>query len=178
MRLKLVFAELRSANVRRCEEVFHALGAWTSQRWALACAGEVGEVCNAWKKVVRGDGTIMAVGQELADVVIYADLLAARLGAATAAVEEWDGLGVEVGGGLDGVEEDILELVHDMDIIAARIRAFEPVVSLHSVVRSAAIVAAGVGLDLPFAIVQKFNAVSKKRNCRILLGMQPAEGAP
>ncbi|NIO83428.1 MAG: hypothetical protein GTN53_22965 [Candidatus Aminicenantes bacterium] len=43
-------------------------------------AGEMGEACNAVKKLKRGDGTIEKVAQEIADTIIYADLLAARLG--------------------------------------------------------------------------------------------------
>lgn len=56
-------------------------------------AGEAGETCNAVKKLRRlEDGTntdkdpqtkieaIKAIGSELADTIIYCDLLAARLG--------------------------------------------------------------------------------------------------
>jgi NTP pyrophosphatase (non-canonical NTP hydrolase) len=56
-------------------------------------AGEAGEVCNAVKKLRRlADGTntakdpqteaeaVALIAQELADTIIYADLLAARLG--------------------------------------------------------------------------------------------------
>lgn len=84
---------LRFANVRRCEEVFHPVNAWTPAEWACALAGEAGEVCNAVKKLRRlDDGTntakdpqtkaeaIRNIGYELADMIIYADLLAARLG--------------------------------------------------------------------------------------------------
>jgi NTP pyrophosphatase (non-canonical NTP hydrolase) len=84
---------LRVVNVQRCEEVFHPLQDWTPSDWACALAGEAGEVCNAVKKLRRlKDGTntakdpqteseaIKAIGAELADTIIYADLLAARLG--------------------------------------------------------------------------------------------------
>lgn len=84
---------LREANVRRCEEVYHPCSSWSPTDWACALAGEVGEVCNAVKKLRRlDDGTntakdpqteaaaIIAIGAELADTIIYADLLAARLG--------------------------------------------------------------------------------------------------
>jgi NTP pyrophosphatase (non-canonical NTP hydrolase) len=86
-------SELRSANVQRCEEVFHPLSDWTPTDWACAMAGEAGEACNAVKKLRRlEDGTntekdpqteaeaISAIAGELADTIIYADLLAARLG--------------------------------------------------------------------------------------------------
>jgi NTP pyrophosphatase (non-canonical NTP hydrolase) len=84
---------LRFSNVKRCEEVFHPLNHWTPTDWACAMAGEAGEVCNAVKKLRRlADGTntakdpqteseaIKAIGSEIADTIIYCDLLAARLG--------------------------------------------------------------------------------------------------
>jgi NTP pyrophosphatase (non-canonical NTP hydrolase) len=84
---------LRMANVKRCEEVFHPLHSWTPTDWACAMAGEAGEACNAVKKLRRlADGTntakdpqteaeaLKAIGSELADTIIYIDLLAARLG--------------------------------------------------------------------------------------------------
>ena len=87
------FSELRIANVERCEEVFHKLTHWTPTDWACAMAGECGEACNAVKKLRRlADGTntandpqteyaaIVDIATELADTIIYADLLAARLG--------------------------------------------------------------------------------------------------
>lgn len=89
----LTFSELRTANVARCEEVFHPLAAWSPTDWACAMAGECGEACNAVKKLRRhADGTnttkdpqtvedcVAVIGHELADLIIYADLLAARLG--------------------------------------------------------------------------------------------------
>jgi len=85
--------ELRIANVKRCEQVFHPLGAGTPAEWACAMAGEAGEACNVAKKIKRletGTNTAKApatldecrrqMAKELADTVIYADLLAARLG--------------------------------------------------------------------------------------------------
>jgi len=77
----LNFAELRNANVQRCEEAFFGLYEWTPTDWGCALAGEAGELCNLLKKMRRGeDIDLEDVGRELADVVIYADLLAARLG--------------------------------------------------------------------------------------------------
>lgn len=85
--------ELRIANVKRCEQVFHPLHAWSAAEWACAMAGEAGEACNVAKKIKRLEtGTNTAkdpatldecrvlMGKELADTVIYADLLAASLG--------------------------------------------------------------------------------------------------
>lgn len=53
-------------------------------RREAALAGEVGEACNVIKKVRRGDRTMddarPDIANELADAVIYLDLLAARAG--------------------------------------------------------------------------------------------------
>lgn len=89
----LGFRELRVANVERCEQVFHKLHDWSPTDWACAMAGEAGETCNTVKKLRRLDGAdssadmaehrvelYMQIGRELADTVIYCDLLAARLG--------------------------------------------------------------------------------------------------
>lgn len=69
------------------------VNAWTPAEWACAMAGECGEACNAVKKRLRfADGigspndpqseeeALEKIAAELADTVIYADLLAARLG--------------------------------------------------------------------------------------------------
>ena len=78
----LTFNEFSAANRERCEAVFHRIGDWSPTDWACAMAGECGEACNLIKKRRRGDGGIDSdmIGDELADVVIYADLLAQRLG--------------------------------------------------------------------------------------------------
>lgn len=89
----LSLLRLRAFNVARCEDVFHPVEDWTPTEWAVAFAGEAGEVCNAVKKLRRlADGTntakdpqtdeqaVEAIASELADTIIYADLLAARLG--------------------------------------------------------------------------------------------------
>lgn len=75
------FEELRLANVARCEDVFPPLDDWSPTDWACAMAGEAGEACNAVKKLRRGDSgaSVEDIAAELADTVIYCDLLAARL---------------------------------------------------------------------------------------------------
>jgi NTP pyrophosphatase (non-canonical NTP hydrolase) len=92
MRVLLNFDDLRRANVLRCEEVFHLINDWSPTDWATAMAGECGEACNEVKKLRRLDGADSSIdtpeererlreviGKEIADLVIYADLLAARL---------------------------------------------------------------------------------------------------
>lgn len=77
----LTFEQLRDANVRRCEQAFHPVNDWSLTDWATALAGEVGEACNLIKKRRRGEEIpTEAIAEELADVVMYLDLLAARLG--------------------------------------------------------------------------------------------------
>lgn len=90
--MSLTFARLREHNVYRCEMIFHPLNAWSVSDWAVAFAGEAGEVLNAVKKLRRHeDGTntdkdpqtreqcLQEIAWELADTIIYADLLAAHL---------------------------------------------------------------------------------------------------
>ena len=97
--------KFREANVKRCNEAFHPLDSWSPTDWATAMAGEMGEACNLIKKLRRGDfvdeercsklaGTqlsgqcngkhrqhaIASIADELADLITYADLLAASLG--------------------------------------------------------------------------------------------------
>ena len=90
----LTFAALRRANVQRCNAVFHHLQTWSPTDWACALGGETGEALNLVKKLRRLDdgpdkpynvgvdaeSLKFLIGLELADIVTYADLLAARLG--------------------------------------------------------------------------------------------------
>ncbi len=87
---------LREANVKRCEQSFGSCRNWSPADWSNAMAGEAGElvevllpliaktggVCNLTKKLQRGTDEIdlEEIGKEIADVVIYADLLSHRLG--------------------------------------------------------------------------------------------------
>lgn len=71
------FSTLRLQNLERNNESFPTCSDWSATDWATALAGEVGELCNFIKKHRRGDVIEVAdIGKELADVVIYADLLA------------------------------------------------------------------------------------------------------
>lgn len=69
---------LRKANLARVTE-WHPTGVkeWTAEQWATAILGEIGEAANALKKTWRGDGKKDDVAYELADVIIYCDLLLA-----------------------------------------------------------------------------------------------------
>lgn len=79
----LTFAQLRAVNVDRCEESFFPLDSKDGPWWGNAMAGECGEACNIVKKMDRDGETLElheALAKELADLVTYADLLAARFG--------------------------------------------------------------------------------------------------
>lgn len=80
----LTFAELRGPNVQRCDEYFQTCADWTFSDWMMAMTGEQGELANLLKKIRRGDFTLEEkreeVAKEIADVAIYLDLLAAKLG--------------------------------------------------------------------------------------------------
>jgi len=82
----LDFDKLREENVARCEECFHSVDGWSAVEWTNALAGEVGELCNFTKKMLRGDFEgkesegIGECSKELGDIIAYADLVAARLG--------------------------------------------------------------------------------------------------
>src|SRR5260221_328779 len=93
--MSLSFAGLRTVNIKRCVEGFkHSLESWSVLEWTGAMCGEAGEAANVAKKMIRhrdqvagnkGADTDLGVlrkklGRELADVVIYCDLVAASQG--------------------------------------------------------------------------------------------------
>ena len=90
----LTFNTLRGGNVARLKdfrnrkgEIAHASGDgsdWSPAQWLQAVVGELGEYANLMKKVERGDLTMKEareeLGKELADVIVYLDILSFRLG--------------------------------------------------------------------------------------------------
>lgn len=95
----LSFERLREQNLTRAQQWhpgFPNENSWTGGDWAAAMAGECGEACNIVKKLRRCDTGVGAVSHdgrkhepyelmaklagELADVVIYTDLLATKYG--------------------------------------------------------------------------------------------------
>lgn len=77
----LRFSDLRKHNVARSVTCFHPLESWSETDWATATAGELGEMCNKIKKLRRGEMiSYLDIADEMADTVIYLDLLAARMG--------------------------------------------------------------------------------------------------
>lgn len=93
----LTFAELQSVNSIRCVTrtgFNHNLSDWSVAEWTNAAIGELGEACNIAKKMLRHrDGVAgnqgedqdleilkKKLGHELADAVIYIDLVATSQG--------------------------------------------------------------------------------------------------
>jgi NTP pyrophosphatase (non-canonical NTP hydrolase) len=94
-RRPLTFAEVSAANLSRClrwHPGFPNDEDWSLADWCLAMVGEAGEAANVVKKIhrqkygLRGrlDPPMEALGaalaEELADVYLYLDLLAAKAG--------------------------------------------------------------------------------------------------
>lgn len=94
---KKFLSSLRALNVERCNKHFFKLRAWTVLEWAGAAAGEAGETANVAKKMRRismGKKRILTprseirklarlhsqLADEVADTVIYMDLLCASQG--------------------------------------------------------------------------------------------------
>ena len=85
----LTFDAFQEGNAARCEKAFPMCDDWTLNDWAVALAGEVGEMCNLLKKDRRGlasderydlNGPYQemareAVVSELCDIITYADLM-------------------------------------------------------------------------------------------------------
>ncbi|MEM6342302.1 MAG: hypothetical protein AAF927_00425 [Bacteroidota bacterium] len=77
----LSLRRLSRANRQRCEEKASPLEEWTPTDWAAALAGKTGDACNLIVKMRKGDKVDPNdIGRELADLVIYVDLMASRLG--------------------------------------------------------------------------------------------------
>lgn len=109
----LTFNTLRGGNIARLPEFKNAKGGpahskadgsdWTPAQWLQAVVGELGEYANIRKKVERGDLTLNEarwhLSDELADVVIYLDILAYQLGIdlGSAVMDKWNRTSRRVG---------------------------------------------------------------------------------
>jgi len=91
---KLTFYRFSCANRHRCEAADgfnHKLNSWSHAEWLAAASGELGEVAHVIKSILRQrDGLISStdsaeklnqrLGEEIADTVIYLDMLAQSAG--------------------------------------------------------------------------------------------------
>lgn len=77
---ELTFQQLRAANLARQPAWGHECQHWQPAHWLQAVVGELGEYANWRKKLDRGDLLLEPytpkAAEELADVMIYLDLLA------------------------------------------------------------------------------------------------------
>lgn len=95
-RKELTFAHFRAVNHERAL-LWHkgGLEEWSVADWAVATAGECGEICDAVKKLRRIEcsveskntrqpenavDAILDIAKEIGDTAVYLDLLAQRLG--------------------------------------------------------------------------------------------------
>jgi NTP pyrophosphatase (non-canonical NTP hydrolase) len=75
------FKDLREANIQRCEQSYHPVREWSPPEWLMCATGELGELAGAMKLRRRGQHVPdEVIAHEIADVIIYLDLLAASLG--------------------------------------------------------------------------------------------------
>lgn len=190
----LSFASLRAMNVARSTSADgwnHPLSGWDYNDWTVALGGEVGEALNLVKKLNRlrdgiignASGRLELLGQlsdELADAVIYLDLLLASQGqsAFLPADEIVD---------FESLRRANLRILADPVLYSQEV-ADGPIstsawccVALHALGRLAASeiaeqirrwgsrlmglldqIANAEGIDLEFAVIAKFNATSVK----------------
>jgi NTP pyrophosphatase (non-canonical NTP hydrolase) len=81
------FTFFQQVNARRCRELFDE-NSHNEEFYCIAIAGEVGEMCNEVKKVLRGDYPMTPtirkkILEELVDVMTYCDLMITKLGGNT-----------------------------------------------------------------------------------------------
>lgn len=95
----LTFEEFSAINLSRAKRWHQGdIANWSLSDWLMAMAGEAGEACNAGKKLRRieesisnmstdpdrqistTDEALSKIAEELADTVIYCDLVAHRIG--------------------------------------------------------------------------------------------------
>ena len=78
--MELTFERFRQANIDRDRDVYDDQD-WSLNDWGVALAGEVGEACNLLKKLRRGEPIDpKEIAFEIADAVVYADVLLTHLG--------------------------------------------------------------------------------------------------
>lgn len=93
---ELTFRAFQAANTKRCPEAFrHLLSDWSLLEWAGAAAGEMGEVANVCKKLLRKQSKVggkwaerdpeeaalmQDLADEIGDTLAYLSLLASAAG--------------------------------------------------------------------------------------------------
>jgi len=181
---KEFFKRLRTANVARDKEWSEAeQTAFTPMFFANGILGEVGELANLLKKLERermgktgSRAAPAAVGEELADVVIYTDLLAWTLGIEfgtqlpswpPAERVNYSRLGAGLGKNVGRVCALMLEYegkYNRQPLTLVR----EPI---YGIITQAKLVADHMGLDFYKAVATKFNMTSEKYGMQTRLAL-------
>lgn len=128
LKTALSFDVLREANLARLPLFKNAKGEpahsqpdgsdWSDSDWLMAVTGELGEFANLRKKVLRGDIDIVdakpELAKELADVVIYLDILAFRMGIdlGDAVRDKWNEVSRRVGVDMRITKDNELKKLH------------------------------------------------------------------
>lgn len=180
----ITFLSLRDALVRRCPAFGHTVEDWSPRRWAIAVLGEAGEVANAVKKLIRGDGSRADVADEIADLVIYLELLAARLAFSPSedsslTIEGLQLFAARSNGYPDETEMGTLHLGTRVGLLCLAIEELPEHPSSDDrmavarpflgALHTAIALASSLGIDADQAIVAKFNAVSRRIGSEVLL---------
>ncbi len=86
--MSLTFKQFNETNAARNRECYAQCENWSIADWMMAIGGEVGEAMNVAKKYVRDgqppgharEAAVARISEELADVLIYIDLLVDHIG--------------------------------------------------------------------------------------------------
>lgn len=157
----LTWKRLRAANVERNAQSFPDCKVWPPSDWCVALVGEVGEAANEVKKYWRDPSrSVQRIGLELADVVVYLDLLLMSQGLPALDGPVFHRLGGSPVGDnvlcMGGAAGELCQECFN--------RAAGEVVEV-KVLRVAATVCAvatSLGLDLDQCVIEKFNQVSDR----------------
>lgn len=179
----LTFETLRKANLARMElRTFgHTLEGCPVGRWGLALGGATGDVLKVAGQIWQGNGTVPELASALADVVIYADLLSARLGFESARPHPHEKQDIHDFAELakaycclgrptysNDIPPEHIDACLDL-LYATMEAASDPSKVAHEpfVLMSAQRVADVYGIDLALAVVRKFNETSDSKKCPV-----------
>lgn len=171
---ELSFDVLQKACLERANsKAFdHSLRDWSITQWTNALAGETGELCNFAKKVERdGVNYDVDMGKELADIVIYAAIIAAYINVdLKSSLHEHFAQGFLRSRILTDWTNDLAALTGSLcghASLGAEKGLVEGV--LMTIVTQCSMIAEYIGLEIDEEVRNKFNEVSEKRGVDIKL---------
>lgn len=155
---------------------------WTRLQWCNAVLGELGEASNEVKRFDRGDCTLETLGapltSELADVLIYLDILALRFTLPPLSLMPRRPDPVEPAAPLFAVMVALhrafqpfptlaLAQLHDLPVHDGQLLALR--IAVDSMLRICSLIAKRVDHDMQWAVATKFNATSKRIGSKVYL---------